>query len=811
SVLLTSTSGTGITYQWKNNNNNINGATAQTYSATTVGNYTVEINSGGGCVEVSNVIPVAVDQPLTPSITSWLSGFCSSTTVTLETNYSAGYLWQWFEDSHPIPNAIDYQMYTGHNGNYSITVSNTCGSYGSGTFVLNEPSLSWPGFAFIAANGSTNLCTGGSVTLSDQGFYQNPSMQWYKNGVLISGANGYQYTATQAGDYCVGVYDNTWCGTTPTIFSNWITVTTTVGTYPSVSITTGNATTFCAPGSVLLQSTASGSGTLAYQWTKDNVNISGATNTTYTTGTSGSYRCLVTNPCGTASSNAIVISAQTLTATITSSTTNICSGSYVYLNCNQQAGNSYQWKLNGNNISGATSYLYQANSAGNYTCTITNLCGTITSNTITMTLKPLPTAVISGTQTICSGNTAQVAVTFTGTGPWYGYIYNGSNYTNFNTSSNPFTSNYSPTVTTTYTLYYSMHDLYCNGSASGSAVVTVNGSSPVTNITPMGSTTFCQGGSVQLNSSTGASYVYQWKKNGVSISGATGFTYIVNSAGSYTVQITNACGTATSSAVVVTVNSNPSSVITPSGPTAICDGQSITLSVLSGTNKVYQWKKGGVDISGATASTYVTTIGGNYKATVTNTVTGCSSTTASSTVVTLNPLPPANITPQGPTTFCAGGSVLLKGNSGTGFTYHWKKGGVNISGATNKNYTATLAGVYKIKVTDANGCSKLSTGVTVTVPCKDGINTGTENTGSEGIDFIVYPNPTSGEFTIQFSEIISEPVQIEIVDLIGRVLEKFETKEQTIVLNRSNLASGIYYLSATTKDKMVVKKFSISK
>jgi hypothetical protein len=187
---------------------------------------------------------------------------------------------------------------------------------------------------------------------------------------------------------------------------------------------------------------------------------------------------------------------------------------------------------------------------------------------------------------------------------------------------------------------------------------------------------------------------------------------------------------------------------------------------------------------------------------------GCSSTTSSSTVVTLNPLPPATITPQGPTTFCAGGSVLLKGNSGTGFTYHWKKGGVNIAGATNKNYTATLAGVYKIKVTDANGCSKLSTGVTVTVPCKDEISSDAENTG---IDFIVYPNPTAGEFTIQFAEMISEPVQIEIVDLIGRVLEKFETKEQTVILNRSNLASGIYYLSAKSKDKMVVKKFSVSK
>ncbi|MEP7170005.1 MAG: hypothetical protein ABI855_11595, partial [Bacteroidota bacterium] len=123
-------------------------------------------------------------------------------------------------------------------------------------------------------------------------------------------------------------------------------------------------------------------------------------------------------------------------------------------------------------------------------------------------------------------------------------------------------------------------------------------------------------------------------------------------------------------------------------------------------------------ISGATLSSYTATTGGNYKVIVTNIVTGCSKTTTSATMVTVNALPVATITPQGPVTFCSGGSVLLKGNYGAGFTYQWKKGGNDIPGATTKNYTASIAGAYKIKVTNNYGCAKLSTGVTVTVPCK---------------------------------------------------------------------------------------------
>ncbi|MEO5571571.1 MAG: SBBP repeat-containing protein [Bacteroidia bacterium] len=223
----------------------------------------------------------------------------------------------------------------------------------------------------------------------------------------------------------------------------------------------------------------------------------------------------------------------------------------------------------------------------------------------------------------------------------------------------------------------------------------------------------------------------------------------------------------------------PSATLTPSGPITFCSGGSVVLNAPVASNRSYQWKKGANLISGATLQSYTATTGGNYKVTVANTVTGCSKTTQGATTVTVNALPAATITPQGPTTFCAGGSVLLKGNNGTGFTYQWKKGGTNIPGATLKNYTAITAGVYKVKVTNSSGCSKLSSGITVSVPCKEG-EIISEEKGS--FDVIVYPNPNSGEFTIKFSNKPSAPVQIEMKDELGKVVKRFETNDETILI-----------------------------
>ncbi|MEP7171324.1 MAG: T9SS type A sorting domain-containing protein, partial [Bacteroidota bacterium] len=187
------------------------------------------------------------------------------------------------------------------------------------------------------------------------------------------------------------------------------------------------------------------------------------------------------------------------------------------------------------------------------------------------------------------------------------------------------------------------------------------------------------------------------------------------------------------------------------------------------------------------------------------TVTGCSKTTASATVVTVNALPSATITPQGPITFCAGGSVVLAANTGAGLTYKWKKGSNYISGATLSNYTATTGGNYKVKITNSNGCSKTSATVTVSVPCREDETILLQ----DKFDFTVYPNPNSGEFTIKFSNKPTSLIQVEMTDELGKVVKKFETEDETILIKELNFVKGIYCLTARNKNEVVIKKINI--
>lgn len=321
---------------------------------------------------------------------------------------------------------------------------------------------------------------------------------------------------------------------------------------------------------------------------------------------------------------------------------------------------------------------------------------------------------------------------------------------------------------------------------------------PVAAITPAGPAVVCSGSTLTLQANTGTGLYYQWKLNGTDITGAKSATYTTGIGGTYTCTVTNGCGTSVSNPVVISTGTTPSAVISPAGNTAFCSGASVLLQAVNGAGLSYQWKKGANLIAGATASSYTATGGGNYKVIVTETASGCSKTTGTATVITVNPLPVATATPQGPTTFCNGGNVSLLANSGTGLLYQWKKGANFISGATAQSYLAALGGVYKVKVTDANGCSRTSAGVTVTVPCREGSFNETENETSL---FTMYPNPAADAVNIHISN--SGSTGIEIFDLTGRILlTEFvnnNAADALVSINLAGFSKGIYLVAVKNK------------
>lgn len=107
-----------------------------------------------------------------------------------------------------------------------------------------------------------------------------------------------------------------------------------------------------------------------YQWMKDNDTIPGATTHSYTTGDSGIYNVLVTTSfgCLRSSGNRKVMVYPTPVATFTVST--LASGAKRLSGTQTGTGVSYQWQLNGSNISGATSRYYTPTTSGNYNAVV---------------------------------------------------------------------------------------------------------------------------------------------------------------------------------------------------------------------------------------------------------------------------------------------------------------------------------------------------------------------------------------------------------------------------------------------------------
>ena len=167
-----------------------------------------------------------------------------------------------------------------------------------------------------------------------------------------------------------------------------------------------------------------------------------------------------------------------------------------------------------------------------------------------------------------------------------------------------------------YDYYYNSYPFYVYGIGNPS-------------ISYSGSTTICQGSSLQLT--TAAGYQYQWKKDGVNITGATQNTYGASQTGAYSVIVTaNGC-TRPSNTVNVTVNPLPTKPTISVSVNPLAPGGSI-LTASSGTT--YQWYKNGISLAGKTNETLSVTSTGTY--TVTNTVNNCTNTSLPASITSGN-------------------------------------------------------------------------------------------------------------------------------------------------------------------------------
>jgi hypothetical protein len=220
--------------------------------------------------------------------------------------------------------------------------------------------------ANITPAGATTFCQGSNVVLNANTGV-GLTYQWLQNGTNITGATTSSYTATTSGSYAVAVTNG--CTSTSTE------VVVTVNPTPAAVITPQGPTTICSGDSVVMKANADT--TYTYQWLKNGIGLTGATDSAYTATISGTYKVVETNTlsCSDTSAGITVVVNPTPAPVITQllSTLSVTNGPFT----------SYQWYRNNTLMSGATSSTYTNPQAGSYYVIVTNAFGcSDTSNVI---------------------------------------------------------------------------------------------------------------------------------------------------------------------------------------------------------------------------------------------------------------------------------------------------------------------------------------------------------------------------------------------------------------------------------------------
>lgn len=232
---------------------------------------------------------------------------------------------------------------------------------------------------------------------------------------------------------------------------------------------------------------------------------------------------------------------------------------------------------------------------------------------------------------------------------------------------------------------------------------------------------------------TGTGYAYQWRKNGVTIPGATSaslsFTAVTASdAGAYAVTVTNADGSSVASTDLIVKPLAPPVITSHPRTTVVQVGQQVVFGFTATGSypRTHQWRRDGVPIAGATSPTYTiaavtTEAAGVYSVIVTNSEGSATSLGASLTVNAAIPVVLFASTPVD-ATYTQGNSATISVSIGSGsqpFTYQWRKNGAAIPGATTAQLVFAAispsdAGLYSVVVSNPAG-SATSREATITV------------------------------------------------------------------------------------------------
>jgi hypothetical protein len=415
-------------------------------------------------------------------------------------------------------------------------------------------------------------------------------------------------------------------------------------------------------------------------------------------------------------------------------------------------------------------------SPGNYTATVTDFNGCTSSASVVIT-QPQPIVVTpSLINPACNGGTGSTTLAISGGTPSYSTNWGSTNPNALAAGT------YSVTVTDA-------------GGCDTTISITITQPPAITatvSALPPTCSNNCNGSISVLPSGGTPGYSYLWSNGNVndSISGLC--------EGSFSVTVTDAssCSSTFSTMIIAPTAIVPDLTAINESCMNSCNG-SIVASISGGSpGYSYLWN------NGFTSSGIYSLCAGNYSVTITDAnscVISASATITSPSQLVFNSI----LTDSDSlcTGQCANLSASVSGGN-PGYSYSWLPvAGLNNATIINPVACPVVSTTYTLTATDANGCS-ISDSVFVFVDICMGI------AHNEKSDLIIYPNPSSGIFNIDFGNLkMKEGSEIALTDISGRKIGLFISAEKNIQeIDLRNYADGIYFITFRTENGELISR-----
>lgn len=247
--------------------------------------------------------------------------------------------------------------------------------------------------------------------------------------------------------------------------------------------------------------------------------------------------------------------------------------------------------------------------------------------------------------------------------------------------------------------------------------------------------------------------------------------------------------------------------ITINGSTAMCEGDTLTLSSSYFDN--IQWYNDTLPLVGENEPVLVVTQAGDYWVEYQD-ENGCSSSSATVNVSIL-------VNPETPTLtiennlFSITNPEILQAD----YSFQWYLDGEVIEGATDMEYCIDISGEYYLEIATIEGCTNSSSVLNI-VYDEDFPNcvSSTNEVLASTIDFQLFPNPARQFFNLSFDLESSEKVEISVMDVLGRqvwhlnerlIYGKFEQKVEVVEWER-----GFYLVQINIGGQALVEKLFVN-